>query len=181
MKKLGVVHGRFQIFHFGHRAYVLEAFKHADFLYIGVCTPAICTSEEAAKTGYPCTAELNPLSFDERKETIESVLDAENIPRVRYSVIPFPSDYQNLGQYVPSGVTFFMTVYDDLGRRKTDLLKTLGYDVSVLMDIDTRKDGERGGDVRECIESGKPWEHLVPPAAADIMKRPHIWPRLRKN
>ena len=40
----------------------------------GIATPEICSEEEAARTGYPCTAALNPFSYEERVGMLAAAL-----------------------------------------------------------------------------------------------------------
>ncbi len=153
MKKIpiGIVHGRFQPLHSGHLKYILAGLARCDFLYIGVCTPKLCTKEEAEKTGFPCLPEQNPLSFIERKKMIVEALKEKNIPNKKYKIIKFPSDYKNIEKYIPKNTTFFMTAWNDEGENKVKALRRLGLKVSVLSSIKKEKGEKSGTEIRKIF------------------------------
>lgn len=167
----GVVHGRFQPPHNGHIRYLLAALERADHLFIGICTPKICTEEEARRTGFPCTAALNPFTYEERAGMIDAALAAAGIPQERYSFVDFPSDYSGMEAVVPKDAVFLMSVTNPSDKEKISYIENQGFrtqTVFVLKDNEERK--ERSGLVREHASANRQtWEQLVPPAIRDYL------------
>jgi nicotinamide-nucleotide adenylyltransferase len=71
-----------------------------------------------------------------------------------------------------------MTIYDDWGWRKLELFRFLGVNVEILWTKPPEQKGVRATEVRRRMSCGTEWEHLVPPAAASVMKRMGIVERL---
>ncbi|MBP6884610.1 MAG: DUF3750 domain-containing protein [Candidatus Pacebacteria bacterium] len=165
----GIVHGRFQPPHNGHLRYILSALEKTNHLYIGICTPEICTREESERTGFPCTAELNPFSFEERRDMIALALDAENVKQNKYTIIPFPSDYKNIKDILLPNTVFLMSITGDGDSAKISFIKKMGYDVKTILTLDKDVDRERSGKVRDSATEGADWKNLVPPAVAEYI------------
>ena len=177
---VGVVHGRFQPPHSGHIRYILSALERAQHLIIGICTPAICTEEESARTGYPCTPALNPFTHDERADMIRAALDEAGISHDRYSFTAFPSDYKNIKDLLPKGTVFFMSVTGAGDTRKTSYIERLGFRTETLIQIPEESARERSGLVRELGKTADPaWEHQVPKSIAAYMKEHGLLDRLK--
>jgi len=88
-----------------------------------------------------------------------------------FSVVPFPINLPELyGHYVPLDATFFLTIYDQWGRRKLDRFRSLGLKTEILWEKTREEKGLSGVDVRSHMAEGEPWEHLVPPSTALLMK-----------
>jgi cytidyltransferase-like protein len=176
----GIVHGRFQPPHNGHIRYIVEALNNCNHLYIGICRPVLCTPEESAKTGYPCTPALNPFTFDERADLITASLDAISIKRNRYTIIPFPSNYKNLDDILLQNTVFLMSVTGGGDKAKINFIKSLGYKVKTIMNVPENHERERSGTVRDTAHTETiEWEKIVPRPVADYIKRPEITERLR--
>ena len=159
----GIVHGRFQPPHNGHIRYILAALERSKHLFIGICTPEICTAEEAAESGYPCTAEENPYSFHERSRMIALVLSESGISARRYSFLQFPSDYAGVATLVPDGTVFFLSKTSDTDTQKSEYLQSLGLKTEVVIELPFSEWRERSGDVRDGILAGTDdWKKLVP-------------------
>jgi len=95
----------------------------------------------------------NPLSYYERYLMLQNALSEEGLGITDYSLVPFPINLPELYKhYVPLGGTFFLTIYDDWGRRKLELFQSLG----------------------------ESWEHLVPEGTAGLMKKWDIPGRLAR-
>lgn len=159
---LGIVHGRFQPPHNGHIQYIVEALERVEHLTIGICTPKICTQEEALETGYPCTEELNPFSYEERVNMISDTLNSCGIAKDRYSIIPFPSDYKNIQKIVPSETIFFISHSGELDSKKKEYLENLGYKTEIILSLDSSRK-ESGQKIRDMIKNkDNLWKSLVP-------------------
>ncbi len=168
----GIVHGRFQPPHNGHIRYILAALERCKHLHIGICTPEICTPEEAAESGYPCTAAENPYSFHERSRMIALVLSEAGISARRYSFLQFPSDYAGAAELVPEGTVFFLSKTSDTDTRKNDHLKSLGLTTEIVIEVPASEWRERSGDVRQGMLDGTDaWKQLVPEQIVPFLER----------
>jgi nicotinamide-nucleotide adenylyltransferase len=97
-----------------------------------------------------------------------------------FSVVPFPINTPGLYEYyVPLDATFFLTIYDEWGKRKLDLLEESGLKTEVLWTRPHEEKGLSGSDIRKRMRKGEPWEHLVPEATQRLMKEWSIPGRLR--
>ena len=165
----GIVHGRFQPPHNGHIQYILRALDQVEHLTIGICTPKICTQEEADSTGYPCTAELNPFTHEERMRMISETLEEAMIPKERYTIIPFPSDYKDIQSIIPKDTVFFISHSGNLDSRKKEFLESLGYSTEIILSVeDTRT--ESGQKIRDLIRAGDDaWKALVSKPVCDCI------------
>lgn len=176
----GIVHGRFQPPHSGHLRYILAALARAEQVIIGVATPKICSEEEAARTGYPCTAALNPFSYDERVGMLSAALEAAGIPAKRYSFITFPSDYANLQMIVPLDTVFLMSVTGEGDTRKAVHLTSLGYTTETVISVPQGEDREHAEAVRASVRAGTTdWKGLVPSAVSVYIEKHSLVERLR--
>ena len=175
----GVVHGRFQPPPNGHIRYILAGLERTEHLIIGICTPKICTEEEAAASGYPCTKELNPFTFEERATMISLALDEAGIARDRYTCMPFPSDYQYVKERLPEGTVFLMSVTGAGDEKKIEYLKNLGLTVETIFSIPEGNERERSGVIRDSVQKGTTeWEKIMPKSITNYMKERHMLERL---
>lgn len=166
----GIIHGRFQPPHNGHIRFLLEAFNHAEHVIVGICTPTICTDEEAERTGYPCAPHMNPFSHTERIDMITLALMEAGIPKDRYSFIPFPSDYKNIESIVPRNTIFFMSVTSEHDQKKITYLKSKGFDIETIFTLSNDSERERGSSIRNKSEN---WKQMVPESVYKYMKKLH--------
>ncbi len=170
---VGIVHGRFQPPHNGHIRYILTALEHCEHLYIGICTPTICTKEEAAQTGFPCTQEENPFTYEQRVQMISESLMEAGIPVNRFSCIPFPSDYKNISASIPANAVFYMSQTSPADAAKADHLRSLGYQVETIITIPSIAARTRGGAIRQNIQNkNDAWRESVPEAVARHISDP---------
>ncbi len=168
---LGFVHGRFQPPHNGHIRYILSALEKAEHVRIGICTPKICTNEEAERTGYPCTKELNPYSYEERVAMLTLSLTDEGVDASLYSFIPFPSDYHNIETILPKGTVFFISKTSADDDAKIREIEKAGFKTEILMELTEDTDRERSGHVRDRAEN---WEKMVPKVVADYIHHKNL-------
>jgi len=175
----GAVLGRFQILHNDHLAYIMAARKHCGHLVIGITNPDPRLARPEQGDGGRTDPRANPLTYYERQVMVRGVLEAEGVPLRDFSPVPFPVSFPELYRYyVPAEAVFYITVYDEWGRMKRGHLQSQGFHTRVLWERPIEHKGISGTDVRERIRSGKPWEHLVPRAAADLVRRWNIADRL---
>ncbi len=169
--RIAVVHGRYQPPHNGHIRYILTAFEKAEHLLIGVCTPEICSDEEAERTGYPCAPHLNPFSYEDRKTMIGLALTEQGISPSRYTIIPFPSDYKNIETLVPRDAVFFMSVTSEHDAKKIEYLQQKGFAVETIFSQQHETPREKGGYVRTSVRAGtNDWETMVPESVQKYIK-----------
>jgi nicotinamide-nucleotide adenylyltransferase len=95
-------------------------------------------------------------------------------------VVPFPINLPELYKYyVPLDGLFFLSVYDDWGKRKLEYFRSLGLATHVLREVSVGQKGLSATDIRRRMARNEPWEEMVPPAAANLMKKWDIPGRLR--
>jgi nicotinamide-nucleotide adenylyltransferase len=82
--------------------------------------------------------------------------------------------------YVPMNGLFFLTIYDDWGRKKLNTFKSLGLNTHVLWEVPPEKKGISSAEIRRFMVDGKPWEHMVPPCVSHLLKKWDIPRRIKK-
>jgi nicotinamide-nucleotide adenylyltransferase len=81
---------------------------------------------------------------------------------------------------VPLEAVFFLSIYDEWGRRKKRYFESLGLKVHVLWEVNPDKKGISGDDVRSRMVRGQPWEEAVPNSVAVLLREWDIPERLKK-
>jgi nicotinamide-nucleotide adenylyltransferase len=181
MVDTGVIHGRFQVLHIDHVVYLLAGKERCRHLVVGITNPdPVLTAEDAADPDRSLPG-ANPLSYFERQVMVRDVLRESGVALEAFSIVPFPVNFPHLYRcYVPSDATFFITVYDEWGRRKQARFQELGLRVELLWERPPDQKGISAADVRDRMAAGLPWEHLVPAATARLMAAWDIPARLRR-
>lgn len=178
--RIGVIHGRFQMLHQGHMEYLLEGKKRCDYLLIGIANPDISLTKYSDAAPHRSSPLANPLTYFERFQMIRGSMLENGIALQEFDIVPFPINYPKLlGNYVPIDAKFYITIYDEWGIRKKEVLEQLGCSVEVMWE---RTDDERftsGTEVRDRIAKGATWENLVPQYVSDYVKRNKIDLRIR--
>jgi len=179
--EMGVIHGRFQVFHNDHLVYLLSGMALCRHLVVGITNPdPILTRNENAdpERSDPAT---NPLTYFERYLMVRAVLEEAGIQSSRFSVVPFPVNIPELYRhYVPLDALFFLSIYDAWGKRKLEYFQSLGLKTHVLREVSPDQKGLSATDIRRRMIQNEPWEELVPPAVTLLMKKWGIPARLRK-
>ncbi len=177
----GVIHGRFQVLHNDHLVFLLAGMKLCRHLVVGITNPdPLLTRDEAAdpKRSDPAA---NPLTYFERYLMVRAVMEEAKIKSSRFSVVPFPINLPELYRYyVPLDALFFLSIYDEWGKRKLEYFRSLGLMTHVLRDVSAKQKGLSATEIRRRMALGEPWEDLVPPAAADLLRKWGIPARLRE-
>jgi nicotinamide-nucleotide adenylyltransferase len=75
---------------------------------------------------------------------------------------------------------FFLSIFDEWGKRKLAYFQSLGLKTHVLREVPSEEKGISGSDVRNRMLQGEPWEHLVPQVVSALLKKWDIPARLRK-
>ena len=182
MYKIGIVHGRFQILHKEHIKYILAAKEKCSHLIVGI-TNFDCYFEGAktcVEDPHRVCLNENPLSYYERYEMIKIALLAESIPLEDFSIVPFPIDEPSrIKNFLPTDEVFFLTIYDDWGRKKLRILKELGFKVEVLYEKTLKEKHISSSMRRERIRKEESWEELVTPRVYKYIIENKIDERIR--
>lgn len=178
--ELGFIHGRFQILHNDHLKYLLAGKALCRHLIVGITNPdPTLTREDMADPNRSC-AEANPLTYYERQLMVRETLIEAGLDCRDFTIVPFPVNLPELYFcYVPQEAVFFVSIYDDWGRKKRDTFIRLGLQTQVLWEVSLEEKGLSGSDVRQAILKNQPWEHLVPPAVARLVKTWDLLSRLK--
>jgi len=181
MIETGVIHGRFQVLHNDHLRYLLAGRAKCRHLVVGITNPdpTLTASNSADPERHKTYA--NPLTYYERHVMIRDVLLEAGLSEQEFSLVPFPVNRPELYRfYVPMDGTFFLTIYDDWGRRKMELFASMGLKIEILWEKSRGEKGLCSEEIRKRMALGEAWETMVPPVVA---KRMHEWDvsaRLRK-
>jgi len=177
----GVIHGRFQAVHNDHVRYLLAGKKLCRHLVVGITNPDPLLTRKEGSDPKRSDPSANPLTYYERYMLIRSTLAESGLNPQEFSVVPLPISLPELYQYyVPMDSVFFLSIYDEWGRRKLGYFRSLGLKTHVLREVPTAEKGISGSDVRNRMLRGEPWEHLVPQVVSALLKKWNIPARLRK-
>ena len=176
---LGTIHGRFQILHNDHMKFLIAGKKLCKHLIVGITNPDPSLTKDHDTNPHRSTPIANPLTYYERYVMIKEVLLAEGLHFSEFSIVPFPINVPELLKYyVPMDVVFFLSIYDGWGRQKKTYLESLGLKVHVLWEVTLEEKGLSGSDIRESMLIGEPWEHLLPNAVVNLVKKWDIIKRI---
>jgi nicotinamide mononucleotide adenylyltransferase len=181
MTEVGVIHGRFQVFHNDHLKYVLAGKSRCRHMVVGITNPDPLLTREDPVDPQRSDPASNPLTYYERYVMLRQVLTEAGVGYSEFSMVPFPINLPELYRYyVPLEATFYLTIYDEWGRRKLDQFHSAGLKTEVLWMRSSAEKGIRGCDIRKRMASGDAWEHLVPRQTALLMNSWSIPERIRK-
>jgi len=176
----GVAHGRFQLFHLDHLKYVLAAKERCRHLVVGITNPDPTLTEFDPADPHRSSEEDNPLTFYERYVMIREALLESGLDFREFSLVPLPINFPELYRYyVPLDATFFLTIYDEWGEKKLSMLLSLGLKVDILWRKPKSEKGLSVTSLRRLMGRSQPWEHLVPPAVARLVRDRGLLERLR--
>ena len=181
MATIGVVHGRFQIFHLDHLEMVLEAARRCDHLLIGITNPDPHLTKYNANDPKRSSPLANPLTFYERHGMIRAALLEAGLNRLDFDIMPFPINRPDvLFHYVPRYAIFYLTIYDTWGETKKQLLESLGCQIDVLWKRPSEAKKMCGREIRERIAMGQEWVSFVPRAVHAYMIEHGLAERIRQ-
>ncbi len=181
MIETGVIHGRFQVLHNDHLRYLMAGKARCRHLVVGITNPdpSLTVADGADPERHEPNA--NPLTYFERYVMTRDVLFEAGLSEQEFSIVPFPVNRPDLyGFYVPLDGTFFLTIYDDWGRRKKEMFTSKGLEIEVLWERPLDQKGLVAGDIRERMARGEPWETMLPPSVVEKMHAWDIPERLRR-
>lgn len=181
MIPVGVVHGRFQGLHHDHMAYILAGKARCRHLVVGITNPDPTLTRPDDSDPHRSDPAANPLTYYERYRLVRAALVEAHLEESTFSVVPFPINFPHLySSYMPLDAAFFLTIYDDWGRRKRQLFQSLGLKTEVLWEKPLSQKAITGRDLRQRMARGEPWDHLVPPAVAILLVEWGVPERLRR-
>jgi nicotinamide-nucleotide adenylyltransferase len=176
----GVIHGRFQVLHKDHLAYLLAGKAECEHLVVGITNPdpSLTAADDAdPKRSDP---QANPLTFYERLLLVKCALLDAGLTEMDFSITPLPINFpERYLDYVPMQATFFLTVYDSWGRRKLEHFQSLGLKIRLLWERTPETKGLSGQDIRQAMATNELWELLVPESTAILCKAWGVPERLR--
>ncbi len=179
MTNIGVIHGRFQVLHNDHLKYLLAGKARCKHLFVGITNPDPSQTREDPADPQRSDPVANPLTYYERYTLLRATFDEAAVPCADFSIVPFPINLTELYKYyVPMDAIFYLTIYDQWGWRKLELFKSLGMKTEVMWEKPPEEKGLSGAEIRKRMIAGEPWEHLVPPAAAKLLKKWGVQERL---
>ena len=168
----GVIHGRFQPPHLGHMEYLLAGKSRCAFLYVGISVPDPRYMPERNHPGHRGLSSANPFTYYERLHMLRAALLDEGVQPAEFEIVPFPVDFpEYLEHYVPMDSRFFVTIYDDWGREKAALFRSMGLEVEVMWERPMKDRLTTGTEIRALMAAGRSWEHLVPPGVSSYIRK----------
>lgn len=179
MIEKGVIHGRFQVLHNDHLVYLLAGKDRCRHLYIGITNPdPRLTGDDPADPSRSVPSN-NPLTYLERHILVRETMVEAGVDPNSFTIVPFPINFPELyAFYVPMDAVFFLTIYDEWGRRKRARFTDLGLSVEILWERPIAQKGLTGAEVRRKMAEGRDWQPLVPKAAASLLKAWQVPQRL---
>jgi nicotinamide-nucleotide adenylyltransferase len=179
--ELGVIHGRFQVLHKDHLKYLLAGKRRCEHLVIGITNPDPSLMHEDPADPKRSTSLANPLTYFERYTLLRRVLAEAGAYPETFSVVPFPVSHPVLyGNYVPLQACFFLTIYDDWGKKKLDTFRSLNLHTEILWERTPETKGISASTVRGRMISREPWHHMVPRSCSNLMHEWSVPERLRR-
>nr|WP_320361223.1 nicotinate-nucleotide adenylyltransferase [Syntrophotalea acetylenica] len=177
----GVIHGRFQVLHNDHLSYLQAGMALCRHLVVGITNPDPFLTRDETVDPKRSHSISNPLTYFERYVMIRAVLEEAGIASSRFSVVPFPVNLPELYRYyVPLDALFFVSIYDDWGKRKLAYFKSLGLATHILREVPAAEKGLSATDIRCRMARNEHWEAGVPGAVVRLMKKWDIPGRLRE-
>ncbi len=179
LAETGVVHGRFQVLHHDHMKYILAAKERCRHLFVGITNPDPTLTKRDEADPARSAPEANPLTYFERREMLQAALLEAGLRPDEFDIVPFPINFPELYKdYVPLDAVFYLTIYDEWGKKKLEMFRSLGLETEVMWRRPVSEKGITSTEVRRFIAEGEPWEHLVPATVAGILKQRNLVSRI---
>ena len=159
----GLLVGRFQPFHLGHVDAIKFALEKVENLWLGIGS----SNRNPEKN--------NPFSADERKEMIQNSLDSIMSQKIQIFYIPDLEDHkkwiENMDEIVPKYDLVFSN--DEMTHHLYSKRN-----MRVISIPFTNRDELSGTNIREKIQSGQNWDHLVPEGTKKTLEKINAKDRL---
>jgi len=176
----GVIHGRFQVLHNDHLRYLLAGKEQCRRLVVGITNPDPFTTKKEETNPERSDPLANPLTYHERYTMVRKALIEAGVDDRDLDIVPFPINMpERYRFYVPMNAVFFLSIYDDWGRRKHRYFTSLGLNTHVLWEVSPEEKGISATDVRRSIIDDRPWQHLVPACVPPLLEGWNLRERLR--
>jgi len=180
--EVGVIHGRFQPLHLGHMEYLLEGKKRCKFLYIGITNPDPSLTKPVDVNPHRSEESANPFTYYERQAMLVEAMLEVGVKRWEFEIVPFPINVPGLLRYyTPTDATYYVTIYDEWGDYKLDVLNSLGLKTEVMWRRSPSQRLTSGAEVRELMRKNGNWESLVPPAVAKVIRERGLEQRVKQK
>jgi nicotinamide-nucleotide adenylyltransferase len=180
LARTGVIHGRFQILHKDHLKYLMAGKALCRYLVVGITRPDPFLNKDEIADPARSDPLANPLTYYERHMMLDAVLREAGFQSREFMIVPFPINLpERYEYYVPMDAVFFLSIYDDWGRRKLRYLKSMGLRTHLLWEVPPEKKGISAAEVRRLIVNDQPWEHLVPACVPPLLNRWDVPRRLK--
>lgn len=180
--EVGVIHGRFQVLHNDHMKYLLAGKSLCRHLVVGITNPDPSLVKEEQTDRHRSSDRANPLTYFERYRLVGAALAEAGVVWTDFSIVPLPiSMPERYRYYVPLDAVFFLSIYDEWGRRKKNYFESLGLKVHVLWEVSPVEKGISGRDVRLRMARKQSWEDAVPNSVAVLLREWDIPERLKKT
>ena len=181
MTETGVIHGRFQVLHNDHLRYLLAGKARCRYLVVGITNPDPTLTKADSADPQRSDPVSNPLTYYERYLLIQSALLEAGLAFADFAVVPFPVNLPELYRhYVPLDATFYLTIYDEWGRKKLRQFQTLGLRTEVLWERPWSEKGLSAAEIRAKMAEGDSWDELVPASTRSLLREWGIPERLQK-
>lgn len=179
---IGVIHGRFQVLHNDHMKYLVAGKNLCQHLVVGITNPDPSLTKMENVDPERNNPLANPLTYYERYALVNAALKEEGLTSDQFSVVPFPINFpERYKYYVPMDAVFFLTIYDEWGKKKLEYFQEQGLRTHVLWEVPREKKGISASEVRDLMVNGKHWEHLMPQSVAVLMKEWEVPGRLKNK
>jgi nicotinamide mononucleotide adenylyltransferase len=146
--------------------YLDAARERSSHLVVGITNPDKYALVYDSADPERSRSDSNPFTYFDRQRMIRSSLTESGWDQKNFSIIPASINKpQDMKSYLPPPefTTVYITVYDEWGDKKADLISDLGYTVDILWRREKNDRLTRGTDVRKMIRSGSDaWRDLVP-------------------
>jgi nicotinamide-nucleotide adenylyltransferase len=161
--------------------YLLAGKSLCGHLVVGVTNPDPSLVKEEQTDRHRSSDLANPLTYFERYRLLRAALAESGVEWTDISIVPMPISMPELYRhYVPLDAVFFLSIYDEWGRRKKSYFESLGLKVHLLWEVSSDRKGISGSDVRLRMMRGQSWEDAVPKSVAVLLKEWDIPERLQK-
>ncbi|MFX1365346.1 MAG: adenylyltransferase/cytidyltransferase family protein [Promethearchaeota archaeon] len=178
---IGVIHGRFQILHNDHIKYLLAGKELCNHLIVGITNPDPFLTRDTKTNPHRSTPIANPLTYYERYLIVQAALLEQGLKYSKFSIVPFPINIPELIKYyVPFDGVFFLTIYDEWGRKKKQFFESLGLKIHVLWEVKIENKGLSSSDIRKAMIRDEDWEQFLPQSVTKLLKKWEIPIRLKK-